>query len=186
MEKVILTTSQLNQLAFHHPTLAPSFFGTVLCDGLPSDPDVSLPTGYIVNTDPGTWSRDVVASRLRGQRPSRGTVGQRLDFQGTSLADGSPIARRSEHVSFSGRRASSVLRSNVLLSLKVNNKRLYVKTSLVIVSLAILRTAPFEFRTPSSVLIVGPSGSGKTVFTTRLLTDNLNLFATRGKRVSRG
>ena len=40
-----------------------------------------------------------------------------------------------------------------------------------------LRGAPFEFRTPSSVLIVGPSGSGKTVFTTRLLTDNIDLFA---------
>ena len=42
-----------------------------------------------------------------------------------------------------------------------------------------LRTAPFQFPTPSSVLIVGPSGSGKTVFTTRLLTDNVDLFATR-------
>ena len=42
-----------------------------------------------------------------------------------------------------------------------------------------LRSTSFEFRTPSSVLIVGPSASGKTVFTTRLLTDNLDLFATR-------
>ena len=42
-----------------------------------------------------------------------------------------------------------------------------------------LRTAPFQFRTPCSVLIVGPSGSGKTVFTTRLLTDNVDLFTQR-------
>ena len=42
-----------------------------------------------------------------------------------------------------------------------------------------LRTAPFQFRTPCSVLIVGPSGSGKTVFTTRLLTDNIDLFTQR-------
>ena len=46
-----------------------------------------------------------------------------------------------------------------------------------------LRTTPFEFRTPSSVLIVGPSGSGKTVFTTRLLTDNRHLFATPPQHV---
>ena len=46
-----------------------------------------------------------------------------------------------------------------------------------------LRTTSFEFRTPSSVLIVGPSASGKTVFTTRLLTDNLDLFATRPNRI---
>ena len=52
MEKVILTTSQLNQLAFHHPTLAVSFYGTVPCDGMPSNPDTSRPQGYIVNTDP--------------------------------------------------------------------------------------------------------------------------------------
>ena len=52
MEKVILTTSQLNQLAFHHPTLAPSYFGMVPSDGLPGDPVTSLPTGYILNTDP--------------------------------------------------------------------------------------------------------------------------------------
>ncbi len=46
-----------------------------------------------------------------------------------------------------------------------------------------LRTTAFQFRTPSSVLIVGPSASGKTVFTTRLLTDNLDLFATRPNRI---
>ena len=44
---------------------------------------------------------------------------------------------------------------------------------------SMLRTAPFQFRTPCSVLIVGPSGSGKTVFTTRLLTDNADLFTQR-------
>ncbi len=42
----------MNQLAFHHPTLAPSFYGTVPCDGLPSDPNASRPQGYVVNTDP--------------------------------------------------------------------------------------------------------------------------------------
>ena len=44
-------------------------------------------------------------------------------------------------------------------------------------TIIMLRTAPFQFRTPCSVLIVGPSGSGKTVFTTRLLTDNIDLFS---------
>ena len=67
MEKVILTTSQLNQLAFHHPTLATSFYGTVPCDGLPDIPDVSRPQAYIVNTDPsgqpgqhwlGVWTEE--------------------------------------------------------------------------------------------------------------------------------
>ena len=52
MEKVILTTSQLNQLAFHHPTLAPHFGGTVPCDGLPKDPVRDRSVGFIVNTDP--------------------------------------------------------------------------------------------------------------------------------------
>ena len=46
-----------------------------------------------------------------------------------------------------------------------------------------LRMTAFQFRTPSSVLIVGPSGSGKTVFTTRLLTDNIELFATRPNKI---
>ena len=45
------------------------------------------------------------------------------------------------------------------------------------------QTPSFQFRTPCSVLIVGPSGSGKTVFTTRLLTDNLDLFSTRPDRI---
>ena len=52
MEKVILTTSQLNQLACHHPTLSPFFYGTVPCDGLPSNPTRRQKRGYIVNTDP--------------------------------------------------------------------------------------------------------------------------------------
>ena len=46
-----------------------------------------------------------------------------------------------------------------------------------------LRTSAFQFRTPCSVLIVGPSGSGKTVFTTRLLTDNVDLFASRPAKI---
>ena len=67
MEKVILTTSQLNQLARHHPTLAPSFYATVPCDGLPPNPDTSRPQAYIVNTDPagqpgqhwlGVWTEE--------------------------------------------------------------------------------------------------------------------------------
>ena len=45
-----------------------------------------------------------------------------------------------------------------------------------------LRATPFEFRTPSSVLIVGPSGSGKTVFI-RLLTDNHHVFATTPSKI---
>ena len=53
MEKVILTTSQLNQLARHHPTLAPHYYGAVPCDGLPEHPmELQQPKGYIVNTDP--------------------------------------------------------------------------------------------------------------------------------------
>ena len=47
----------------------------------------------------------------------------------------------------------------------------------------VLKGTSFTFRTPSSILIVGPSGSGKTVFTTRLLTQNRNLFATPPSRV---
>ena len=70
-----------------------------------------------------------------------------------------------------------------ILCITVVNKSQFVKTSVVIVSLTMLRSAPFEFHTPSSMLIVGPSGSGKTVFTTRSLTDNLNLFATRPDRI---
>ena len=46
-----------------------------------------------------------------------------------------------------------------------------------------LKGTSFTFHTPSSILIVGPSGSGKTVFTTRLLTQNRNLFATPPSRV---
>ena len=53
MEKVILTTSKLNQLARHHPTLASHYYGAVSCDGLPDHPlELQQPKGYIVNTDP--------------------------------------------------------------------------------------------------------------------------------------
>ena len=53
MEKVILNTSQLNQLAFHHPTLAPYFMGTFPCDQLPNLRRYDGESrGLIVNTDP--------------------------------------------------------------------------------------------------------------------------------------
>ena len=48
----MLTTSQLNQLAYHHPTLSPLFGGTFPCDGLPDHPPRERDEGYIVNTDP--------------------------------------------------------------------------------------------------------------------------------------
>ena len=38
------------------------------------------------------------------------------------------------------------------------------------------RCQQFQFRTPSSILIVGPSGSGKTHSAERLLFQNLDLF----------
>ena len=41
------------------------------------------------------------------------------------------------------------------------------------------KTTPFHFHTPSSILTAGPSGSGKTVFTTQLLTQNLDLFSSK-------
>ena len=40
------------------------------------------------------------------------------------------------------------------------------------------RCKAFKFNTPTSLMIAGPSGCGKTVFTTRLLLENTNLFAT--------
>ena len=52
MEKVALNTRQLDQLTFHHPTLAPYFGGTHPCDGIPDPAKVSHPQGFIVNTDP--------------------------------------------------------------------------------------------------------------------------------------
>ncbi len=52
MEKVILNTSDLNQLAFHHPTLAIHFQGTFPCDKLPRPRTLDNPRGFIVNTDP--------------------------------------------------------------------------------------------------------------------------------------
>lgn len=39
-------------------------------------------------------------------------------------------------------------------------------------------SAPFQFHTPSSILVVGPSGCGKTRFTERLLLNNSDLFKT--------
>ena len=52
MEKVILNTDQLDQLAFHHPTLASFFGGTYACDALPNPSTVKHPRGFIVNTNP--------------------------------------------------------------------------------------------------------------------------------------
>ena len=42
---------------------------------------------------------------------------------------------------------------------------------------------PFQFHTPSSILIVGPSGCGKTVFTQKLLENNVDLFETPPKSI---
>ena len=42
---------------------------------------------------------------------------------------------------------------------------------------------PFQFHTPSSILIVGPSGYGKTVFTQKLLENNVDLFETPPKSI---
>lgn len=54
MEKVILNSRQLDQLAQHHPTLAPYYRGALPCDDLPNVQDTLLPFGFIVNTDPST------------------------------------------------------------------------------------------------------------------------------------
>lgn len=51
MEKVILSTTDLNQLARHHPTLAPHFVATLPCDLLPPLKHLTAPCGLIVNTD---------------------------------------------------------------------------------------------------------------------------------------
>lgn len=49
------------------------------------------------------------------------------------------------------------------------------------------RRKAFQFRTPTSLLIVGPSGYGKTMFTTHLLLDNATIVATcHGKKASKG
>ena len=45
------------------------------------------------------------------------------------------------------------------------------------------RREAFTFNTRSSLMIAGPSGCGKTVFTTRLLLDNEDLFATPPKTI---
>ena len=53
MEKVILRTSQLNQLGLSSPPRwQPRSTVRSPCDGLPAEPDVSRPQAYIVNTDP--------------------------------------------------------------------------------------------------------------------------------------
>ena len=65
--------------------------------------------GQIAGTESDGVFEDVVPARLRGQRPSRGTVGQELDFQGTPLASRSAVTRRAEYLSFSGRCTSSML-----------------------------------------------------------------------------
>lgn len=52
MEKVILNSDQLNQLALHHPTLAPHYQGALPCDQLPDPTRLPTPFGFIVNTDP--------------------------------------------------------------------------------------------------------------------------------------
>ena len=91
MEKVILTTSQLNQLAFHHPTLATSFYGTVPCDGLPDEPDVSRPQAYIVNTDPCGTTGSALVGRVDGGNACEVFDSFALDLRRTerrrSLAD---------------------------------------------------------------------------------------------------
>lgn len=51
MEKVVLSTSDLNQLARHHPTLAPYFVATLPSDLLPPPRRLTTPCGLIVNTD---------------------------------------------------------------------------------------------------------------------------------------
>jgi len=67
MEKVILNNVQLDYLATHDSVLKPHFFGTVVCDRLPSHPEKQWPRSYIVNTDPydepgkywiTLWTRD--------------------------------------------------------------------------------------------------------------------------------
>ena len=45
------------------------------------------------------------------------------------------------------------------------------------------RREAFRFHTPSSLMIAGPSGCGKTVFTTELLLDNPDLFASSPKTI---
>lgn len=51
MEKVVLTTSDLNALARHHPTLAPYFEATLPCDKLPPPETLTFPCAFIMNTD---------------------------------------------------------------------------------------------------------------------------------------
>ena len=74
-------------------------------------------SGQIARTESVGVSKAMVSSRLRGQRPSRGSMGQRLDHERASLAVGSETTRGSRHVPIERGRASSVLRSIVLRSL---------------------------------------------------------------------
>ena len=52
MERVALTTSQINYLANKDPILAPFFCGALASDELPSNPKRGKPKGYVVNTEP--------------------------------------------------------------------------------------------------------------------------------------
>ena len=45
------------------------------------------------------------------------------------------------------------------------------------------RREAFRFHTPSSLMITGPSGCGRTVFTTKLLLDNPDFFASSPKTI---
>lgn len=51
MQKVTLTTSDLNTLARHHPTLAPYFQATLPYNRLPAPETFMFPCGFIMNTD---------------------------------------------------------------------------------------------------------------------------------------
>lgn len=51
MEKVILNSRQLDQLALHHPTLSSFYKGARPCDILPHVRDTPTSFGVIVNTD---------------------------------------------------------------------------------------------------------------------------------------
>ena len=79
--------------------------------------------GQIARTEHVGVSKAMVSSRLRGQRPSRRSMGQRSDHERTSLAEGGATPRRSGHVQVKRGRASFVLRSIVLRSLMLPIKR---------------------------------------------------------------
>ena len=58
-----------------------------------------------------------------------------------------------------------------------------MKTCVGLITFTMNRCCAFSFKTPSSIMIVGPSGSGKTVFTSALLTENLDLFETVPRKI---